>query len=111
MTTVTEVRRDKPEEAGPLIGRGVGEQQSDTPPGGAGAAGRRARWRAVRPATGWVPGRARRVVEAVSDAGMATAEYAVATLAAVGFAGLLVVILKSNEVRGLLLGIVRQALS
>ncbi|WP_136519080.1 DUF4244 domain-containing protein [Cellulomonas telluris] len=44
------------------------------------------------------------------DAGMATAEYAIATLAAVGFAGLLVVILKGNEVKGLLTGIVRQAL-
>ena len=45
------------------------------------------------------------------DAGMATAEYAIATLAAVGFAGLLVAILRSDEVRGLLLGIVRRALS
>ena len=44
------------------------------------------------------------------DAGMATAEYAIATLAAVGFAGLLLVVLKSNEVKGLLSGIVRQAL-
>ena len=43
--------------------------------------------------------------------GMATAEYAIATLAAVGFAGLLVVILKSDEVRGFLLGIIRSALS
>ncbi len=58
-----------------------------------------------------VPGttvtRLRRVA---GDAGMATAEYAIATLAAVGFAGLLVVILKGNEVKGLLTGIVRQAL-
>lgn len=45
------------------------------------------------------------------DAGMATAEYAVALVAAVGFAGLLVVILSSGEVRELLLGIVRSALS
>ncbi|MGO4383097.1 DUF4244 domain-containing protein [Specibacter sp. RAF43] len=45
------------------------------------------------------------------DAGMATAEYAIATLAAVGFAGLLVVILKSDEVRGFLLNIIRSALS
>jgi hypothetical protein len=42
---------------------------------------------------------------------MATAEYAIATLAAVGFAGLLLVILKSDEVRGLLLGIIKSALS
>ena len=47
----------------------------------------------------------------LADAGMATAEYAIATLAAVGFAGLLVVILKGNEVKGLLIGIIRQALS
>ena len=45
------------------------------------------------------------------DAGMATAEYAIATLAAVGFAGLLIVVLRSDEVRGLLTGIIRQALS
>lgn len=46
-----------------------------------------------------------------SEWGMATAEYAIATLAAVGFAGLLVVILKSDEVRGFLLAIIRSALS
>lgn len=46
-----------------------------------------------------------------SEWGMATAEYAVATLAAVGFAGLLVVILRSEEVRGFLLGLIRNALS
>lgn len=46
-----------------------------------------------------------------SEVGMATAEYAIATLAAVGFAGLLVVILKSNEVRGFLMNIIRTALS
>lgn len=51
----------------------------------------------------------RRVREA-SDAGMATAEYAIATVAAAGFAGVLLVILRSDEVRGLLLGIVRSAL-
>lgn len=48
---------------------------------------------------------------AVGDAGMATAEYAIATVAAAGFAGLLITILRSDEVRGLLLGIVRGALS
>lgn len=55
--------------------------------------------------------RGRRARAELADAGMATAEYAIATLAAVGFAGLLVVILKGNEVKGLLLGIIRQALS
>lgn len=46
-----------------------------------------------------------------TELGMATAEYAIATLAAVGFAGLLVVIMRSDEVRGFLLGIIRSALS
>ena len=45
------------------------------------------------------------------DTGAATAEYAIATLAAVGFAGLLVVILRSDEVRGMLTDLVRHALS
>jgi hypothetical protein len=45
------------------------------------------------------------------DAGMATAEYAIATIAAVGFAGLLVVVLRSGEVQELLLGIIRRALT
>ena len=44
------------------------------------------------------------------EAGMATAEYAIATLAAAGFAGLLLIILRSDEVRGFLLSIIRQAL-
>jgi len=45
------------------------------------------------------------------DEGSATAEYAIATMAAVGFAGLLVVILRSGEVRGMLMDIIRNALS
>lgn len=45
------------------------------------------------------------------EGGAATAEYAIATLAAVGFAGLLVVILRSDAVRGMLLDLVRRALS
>ncbi|WP_299035958.1 DUF4244 domain-containing protein [uncultured Pseudokineococcus sp.] len=45
------------------------------------------------------------------DVGMATAEYAVATLAACGFAGLLVALLASGEVRGLLLAIIQRALT
>src|SRR5690606_9626699 len=45
------------------------------------------------------------------QAGMATAEYAIATLAAAGFAGLLLVILRSDQVRGFLVGIIQQALS
>lgn len=46
-----------------------------------------------------------------SEAGMATAEYAIATLAAVGFAGVLVFLLRSEEVRGFLLNLIRTALS
>ncbi len=46
-----------------------------------------------------------------SEAGMATAEYAIATLAAVSFAGLLVFILRSDEVRGFLLNLIRTALA
>ena len=45
------------------------------------------------------------------DAGMATAEYALVTVAAAGLAGLLIVILRSAEVRGLLLGLIRGALT
>lgn len=65
---------------------------------------------APRPATAAVPGRARKKLLA-SEAGMATAEYAIATLAAVGFAGLLVLILRSEEVRGFLLTLIRTALA
>ncbi|HSO89829.1 MAG TPA: DUF4244 domain-containing protein [Arthrobacter sp.] len=46
-----------------------------------------------------------------SEAGMATAEYAIATLAAVGFAGILVFIMRSDEVRGFLLNLIRTALA
>ncbi|MFO7689750.1 MAG: DUF4244 domain-containing protein [Cryobacterium sp.] len=45
------------------------------------------------------------------ESGAATAEYAVATMAAVGFAGLLIVILRGDEVRGILTDLVRRALS
>jgi hypothetical protein len=45
------------------------------------------------------------------DTGSATAEYAIATMAAVGFAGLLVIILKGDEVKGILTDLVTRALS
>ena len=45
------------------------------------------------------------------DSGAATAEYAIATMAAVGFAGLLVVIMRSDEVKEILLDLVRNALT
>lgn len=60
-------------------------------------AGARRRWSAV--------------VADGSDAGMATAEYAIAMIAAVGFASLLVAVLSSGTVRGLLTGLVTSALS
>lgn len=44
------------------------------------------------------------------DRGSVTAEYAIATMAAVGFAGLLVVILRGDEVKGILTDMVRRAL-
>ena len=64
-------------------------------------------WR--RPRTWWR--RLRVHLRRSADAGMATAEYAIVTVAAAGFAGLLVLILRSDEVRQLLFGIVRGALS
>ncbi|MEY4494145.1 MAG: hypothetical protein RL570_260 [Actinomycetota bacterium] len=45
------------------------------------------------------------------ETGAATAEYAIATMAAVGFAGLLVVIMRSDEVRTILFDLVRSALT
>lgn len=45
------------------------------------------------------------------DTGAATAEYAITTMAAVAFAGLLVVIMRSDEVRGILIDLVRRALT
>lgn len=67
--------------------------------------------RTARPHAAGDPGQGTRWAKASLETGMATAEYAIATLAAVGFAGLLVVILKSDEVRGFLLNIIRTALS
>ena len=56
--------------------------------------------------------RFRRLVAAGGDdTGMATAEYALVTVAAAGFAGLMMVILRGPEVKALLLGIIRGALS
>ena len=44
-----------------------------------------------------------------NETGAATAEYAIATMAAVSFAGLLVVILRSDEVKAILFDLVRSA--
>ena len=62
------------------------------------------------PYTPGVPKRANSLREQL-DRGAATAEYAIATMAAVGFAGLLVVIMRSDEVRGILTDLVRSALT
>ena len=45
------------------------------------------------------------------EAGMATAEYAIGTLAAAAFAGLLLAIIRSGSISGLLEGIIGSALS
>lgn len=52
----------------------------------------------------------RRWRAATYDLGMSTAEYAMGTLAAVAFGGLLYKVLTSAEARGLLMGIIRGAL-
>ena len=49
--------------------------------------------------------------QAALEDGAATAEYAIATLAAVGFAGVLVLILRSDEVRGMLTDLIHRALT
>ena len=51
----------------------------------------------------------KRIIE--EETGAATAEYAIATMAAVGFAGLLVVIMRSDEVRTILFDLVKSALT
>ena len=53
----------------------------------------------------------RRNPVSTTAAGAATAAYIVATMAAVGFAGLLIVILRGDEVRGILTELVRSALT
>ena len=45
------------------------------------------------------------------ETGAATAEYAIVIMAAVGFAGLLVVILRSGEVQAILTELVQRALN
>lgn len=55
--------------------------------------------------TRWMPKRLR------DETGAATAEYAIVIMAAVGFAGLLVVILRSGEVQAILTDLVQRALN
>ena len=47
----------------------------------------------------------------LDEEGGATAEYAIATMAAVAFAGLLVVIMRSDEVKDILFDLVKSALT
>lgn len=77
----------------------------------AGAVRGRARRRTVDRAVRAVRRVRGRVAGVPGDAGMATAEYAIVMIAAVGFAGLLVVILRSAEIREALTTLVRGALS
>ncbi|RKS75357.1 uncharacterized protein DUF4244 [Motilibacter peucedani] len=53
----------------------------------------------------------RRLERLRGDAGMTTAEYAVGTVAACAFAGLLLKVVTSATVSGLLTGVVERALS
>lgn len=57
----------------------------------------------------YLRGRARSVV-ATGSAGMTTAEYAVGTLAAVAFAAVLMVVVKSGPVKSALAGVITTAL-
>lgn len=63
---------------------------------------------ALRRSRAWLAERLRRPDR---EAGAATAEYAVVIMAAVGFAGLLVLILKSGAVQGMLTDLVHRALT
>ena len=73
--------------------------------------GRHSRVPGLIPTFAHVWTRARASAGLTRELGMATAEYAVVTLAACGFAALLVALLRSDTVRELLLGIIRRALS
>ncbi len=63
------------------------------------------------------PARRNRVLTGViarvrrEDAGMTTVEYAVGTVAAAGFGGLLIKLLMSDEARNLIWGLITNALS
>jgi|GEM_PF-167475 len=76
----------------------------DAPSAGSGA-------RPVRPIRSGRRGRFAPTPPADGEAGAATAEYAIATMAAVAFASALVAIMRSDEVRGILEGLVRDALT
>ncbi|HEY1486953.1 MAG TPA: DUF4244 domain-containing protein [Micromonosporaceae bacterium] len=58
----------------------------------------------------WVQRMLARVVDTSGDRGMSTAEYAVGTLAAVAFAGVLLKVLTSPSIQSALAAIVSRAL-
>ncbi|MGW9550086.1 DUF4244 domain-containing protein [Citricoccus zhacaiensis] len=58
-----------------------------------------------------VQGRRASALDWGDETGAQTAEYGIVTLAAVGFAGVLAVVLAGTDVQGLLLDIVKNALS
>ncbi|WP_405585155.1 DUF4244 domain-containing protein [Streptomyces sp. NBC_01190] len=60
--------------------------------------------------TGRVRRRVRRCRAAAAEAGMSTAEYAVGTIAACGFAAVLYKIVTSGAVRAALTGVIEKAL-
>ena len=95
----------RPDDDGPgralvFLPRRAGERPARRRPGRA-TAGRRA---AVRAASTRF---ARRLAE---DRGAVTAEYAIVIMAAVAFAGLLVAIMRSEEIRAMLVRLVENAL-
>lgn len=57
----------------------------------------------------WTDERGGRVWDLRDDEGMATTEYALVTVAAAAFAGVLIALVRSEEVRELLAGILRSA--
>lgn len=52
-----------------------------------------------------------RALQWADETGSTTAEFAMVTLAAVAFAGLLISILSSGDIRGMLMGLISRALS
>ncbi|MFW7413911.1 DUF4244 domain-containing protein [Demequina sp. SO4-18] len=57
----------------------------------------------------WIDERTGRGFDPSADDGMATTEYALVTVAAAAFAGVLIALVRSDEVRELLAGILRSA--
>jgi hypothetical protein len=51
------------------------------------------------------------VRQTLADRGTATAEYAIATLAACGFGGVLLALLRSSEVKSMLTSVIKRALT